>query len=364
MKKITRFLLTLSVPVAAMALGSCESGGPLFDDEGDCTTKVQFIFKKHRQALQQIPGKESDVFYATVPSVHLFVYDKESGQLVLDRYEKTENLYSQSDLNIGSGTDKCLMPIDLPAGKYKIVAWCGLDESDNNNAFSLVNGTKAQYSHALIKTNPMTGHPVNEDKYQGLYHGKVEQVEVTVSSMGSQVIPVELTKNTNDISVWVQHTTATFEDGDYYVVYTDKNGTLKFEDNQLDNDKLLEYHPHTTSILTSDAEYNGAQVKTGALIAHLSTSRLMSNNDDQAKLEVRDKNGKTVYSIPFIKYLKNMQTFTDNHQYYLDCEDTYNCTFYLTGANQSPDGTWMPLQIIINNWVMVPEQNGSITGND
>ena len=345
-----------------MTLASCENGGPLFDEEGDCTTKVQFILKKHRQALRQASGKETDVFYATVETVHLFVFDKESGQLVFERIEKTDNLKSAAELGLGSGTDKSYMSIDVQPGTYKLIAWCGLDENDHNNAFQLVDATRSLYSHCKIKFDA-SGKPVNQEKYQALYHGRVESAEIAVQNQGSQVIPIELTKNTNDITVWVQHTNATFENGDYNVVYTDKNGTIRFEDNGIDNDDMLEYHPHTTQLLTSDSEYNGAQVEAGALIAHISTSRLMADNSESARLEVKDSTGKTVYSLPFIKYLIQMQTFTDDQQYYLDCEDTYNCTFYLTGGKEGDDGNWVPLQIIINNWTKVPDQSGEIVGS-
>ena len=358
MKKLAKYLLALSIPLISVSLSSCESGGPLFDEEGDCSVKVQFVFKKHRQALHQIAGKETDAFYASVSSVHLFIYDQESGELVFDRIENTDNLKSAAELKLGSGSDKCYMQVDLQPGTYKLVAWCGLDDTDNNNAFSLTDATRAGYAHCEVKKDDVTGHPVNHDRYEALYHGKVEKAIISANNISSQVIPVELTKNTNDIAVWVQHTSASFADGDYEVVYTDSNGSMHFEDNSLSSDNLLEYHPHTTSLLTSDSEYNGSQVEAGALIAHLSTSRLMSHHSDDARLEVRDKEGKTVYSIPFIKYLLNMQTLTNDNQYYLDCEDTYNCTFYLTGAKEE-DEKWVPLKIIINNWVIVPDQ-GSI----
>lgn len=354
----------MSLPVVIAGLSSCESGGPLFDDEGDCSVKVQFVYNKHRQALHSINGIGHDAFSNSVSSVHLFIYDAESGDLVYEKKEKAANLKSAAELNIGSTTEKSFLPVDLNPGKYRLVAWCGLDDNDQNNAFELTgDDTKGKFKTMTVKKNSSSGHPVNSEKYEAVYHGKVESVEVTLNS-GGQIIPVELTKDTNDIAVWVQHTTATFADGDYYVVYKDANGTVNFDDNSLADENLLEYHAHTTSLLTSDSEYNGSTVEAGALIAHISTSRLMQHRQDDARIEVRNKAGETVYSLPLIKYLTQMQTFTSDHQYYLDCEDTYNCTFYLTGEKEDPStGAWVPMQIIINNWVIVPPQSGELSGN-
>lgn len=97
-------------------------------------------------------------------------------------------------------------------------------------------------------------------------------------------------------------------------------------------------------------------METGALVAHLSTSRLLASHKDDARLEVRSKEGDVVFSIPFIKYLLNMQMLSSDDQYYLDCEDTYNCSFYLSGEN----GAWLPSTIIINNWVVVPQQQDNL----
>ena len=329
----------------------------VYEDEGDCTPKVQFVFKKHRQALQSINGRAADVFYSTVGSVHLFIYNIETGELVFDKIENTARLKSASELNIGSSNDKCYMPIDIAPGKYRLVAWCGLDETDHNNAFYLNagNGTGTSYTECSVKLSDQTGCPVNTEKYEGLYHGMVSEVEITVNG-NAQIIPVELTKDNNDIAVWVQHTSQTFSEGDYEVVYTDANGVMRFEDNSVVSDTPFEYRPHTTSLLTASTEYNGSEMETGALVAHISTARLLAAHQNEAKLEVRTKDGQTVFSIPFIKYVLQLQTFTSDSQYYLDCEDTYNCSFYLTGES----GTWMPARIIINGWVVVPEQNDTI----
>ena len=330
---------------------SCDNN-LVYEDEGDCTPRVQFVFKKHRQALQSMEGREHDAFYSVVGSVHLFIYNAETGELVFERIENTDRLKSASELNIGNNSDKCYMSVNIAPGKYRMVAWCGLDENDQNNAFYLNEGdTRAGYAECSVKRSGQTGQPIHTEKYEGLYHGIVREVEIGYHP-NAQIIPMELTKDNNDIAVWVQHTSKTFSEGDYEVVYTDANGTMRFEDNAMASDTPLEYHPYATSLLATDTEYNGDKMKTGALVAHISTSRLMEAHKDDAKIEVRTKDGQTVFSIPFIKYVLELQTFTQNGQYYLDCEDTYNCSFYLTGES----GTWMPAQIIINNWVKVPDQ--------
>lgn len=347
-------LMSILLTVFLLGATSCDDNF-IYEKEGDCTPKIQFIFKKHRQSLHALPGKEADVFYSTVESVHLFIYDAETGDLVYEKTTNTDNLQSASDLKLGTGTDRCYLPVDLSSGTYRIVAWCGLDENDSNNAFSLTEGNgRAQYTVCDVKRSGSTGRPVNDEKYQSLYHGYVQNVEVKLDGSNPQIIPVELTKDNNDIAVWVQHTTKTFQDGDYEVVYTDANGTMKFEDNTMAREEKLEYHPHTTTLLASDTEYNGELVETGALVAHISTSRLMAAHRNDARIEVRTREGKVVFSIPFIKYILQMQTLTSDDQHYLDCEDTYNCSFYLSGE----DGTWTPARIIINNWVVVPGQGG------
>ena len=356
MVKFNSFVLSAAICAFMLCAASCDNSF-IYDNEGDCSTKVQFVFKKHRQALKSVPGRETDVFYSTVGSVHLFVYDADSGNLVFEKTERTENLKSASELKLGSASEKNLMQLDLEPGKYRFVAWCGLDENDHNNAFSLNEiETRGGYKECGVKRHPATGHPLNQEKFESVYHGSVEVAEVTINDNGAKIIPIELTKDNNDIAVFVQHISHTFNDGDYEVVYVDANGTMKFDDNSLTSSNKLEYRPHTSHFLTSGTEYNDTPVETSALVAHISTSRLMEANQNDARIEVRSKEGKTIFSIPFIKYVLQMQTETSDGQYYLDCEDTYNCSFFLTGE----DDKWMAARIIINNWVVVPDQNTNI----
>lgn len=309
--------------------------------------KVKFEFRKHRQALKSYVIPANDVFVGTVTSVHLFVFDAENGDLVFEKTDKAENL-----------VDGCIMPVDLDPGKYTFVAWCGLDSNDENNAFKLQHSyTRAAGDKCAIKMIN-DSEPVHDKKYEAVYHGITRDFTVTNYNMGTE-IPVLLTKDTNDIHVWIQHTGKKLSKDEYEVVFTDANGEMDFTDNSLvSEDKTLTYKSHKTEILETETEYNGDKMESGALIAHLSVSRLLESHSATARIAVRDKEGKEVFSVPFIKYVLQIQDDTDDNQYYLDCEDTYNCSFYFNGV--TPDGTWIPFNIIVNNWVVVPDQNEEI----
>lgn len=367
MNYLKSILMSLASGTLLFSMTSCDDS-IIFEGEGNCeppvvetyTPHVQFVFKKHRQALHSLADRERDVFYSTVASVHLFVFNAETGEEVYDRIEKTDNLFSALDLRLSNNTDRCYMPLDLAPGKYRLVAWCGLDENDHNNAFSLSNQlTKGfDYKECGVKFDEMTGHPLHHEKYDGLYHGRVESFEIKEDNSEPQIIPIELTKDNNDIAVWIQHTSVTFDKDEYEVVYVDGNGTMNFDDNSISKSDRLEYFPHSKTVLESSTQFNGEDMLSGALVAHISTSRLMADNKDTARLEVRNKYGATVFSVPFIKYVLELQTFSKDSQYYLDCEDTYNCSFYITGDNE----LWAPGRIIINNWVKVPDQEGPLNG--
>ena len=213
-RKVTNLKSILMAALLSMILfgaTSCDNS-LIYEDEGDCTPKVnvQFVFKKHRQALQSIEGRATDAFYSTVGSVHLFIYNVETGELVFEGIENTDHLKSASDLKIGNGSDKCYMSLSIEPGKYRMVAWCGLDENDQNNAFYLHEGnTRAGYAECSVKRSGQTGQPIHTEKYEGLYHGIVREVEIDYHPI-AQIIPMELTKDNNDIAVWVQHTSKTF----------------------------------------------------------------------------------------------------------------------------------------------------------
>lgn len=344
MNKLLKFILSVSIFAIMPALTSCDDGF-IYEKEGNCDMRIKFVFEKHRQALQTFDGIGPDAFSKTVKSVHLFVIDSETGELVFDKKENCDNLI-----------DRNTMLVKLDPGTYTFIAWCGFDSFDENNAFEL-----SHFDPHFLKDNchiKMVSdyEPIHDEQYDAVYQGTVYDVTITNDNMGQTII-VPVIKDTNDISVWLQHPDITFEDGDYNVVYEDANGVIDFTTNEVTSgDKMLTYRPYSTSILAVDAEYNGEKMKAGALVAHISTSRLLASHAADARLKIVNKDGEEIYGIPFIQYLLEMQTFTNgkdkDYQWYLDCEDTYFCSFYLIGDL----GNWSVYRIIINNWVKVPDQ--------
>lgn len=344
--KVVSTISSAAMLLLFMLMTAC-SDSFIFDGEGDCSTNVKFVFTSNRQALQAPSGVGPDAFSASVSSVHLFVFDQETKELVTEKFASTGEL-----------TDGCMMPLVLPAGEYTLVAWCGLDSNDENNAFELQH-TYARGDNDNCHVKMVSDYePIHSQKYDALYHGRVSHVSISNETIG-KTIELPVIKNTNDIAIWIQNPDATFDNDEFSVSYEDANGVLHFEDNSIiSEDNRLRYHPHTTSVLNTETEYNGDKVQSGALISHISVSRLLDSHKDDAKIVVRNREGKEVFTLPFIKYVLQMQTFTDgnkkNDQWYLDCEDTYHCSFYLAGEG---DGTWLATRIIINNWVVVPTQD-------
>ncbi|MCH5177191.1 MAG: FimB/Mfa2 family fimbrial subunit [Prevotellaceae bacterium] len=348
--KIVKLLSSAFLLTFILSFTSCSD--LIYDGEETCPTWVKFVFTKNRQALRTINGVGADAFSNSVTSVHLFVIDTESGELVFSKTEQTKNL-----------KDHCMMPVDLQPGKYTFIAWCGLDANDENNAYILQHNytTRATGDNCHLKM-AATGEPVHDEQYDAVYQGTTH---VRLAEQG-EMVEIELTKNTNDIAVWIQHPYASLADGDYEVVYQDANGTMDFTTNMVTSeDEMLTYKAHTKELLNTSTEYNGERLESGAMIAHLSVNRLMATHADNARIVIRAKDGTEVFAIPFIKYLLEMQTFTKagtnkNQQWYLDCEDTYYCSFYFTGYDQ----TWTPVRIIVNNWVKVPDQDETVTGGE
>ena len=117
LKKTGRMLLTATI--LCCALFACDN--VIYDTEGDCSVSYRVAFRYDRNM------KWADAFAHEVKSVHLYAFDK-GGTLVWQQSERGEAL----------SADGYAMTLDLPAGDYHLVAWCGLEnDGEREESFSV-----------------------------------------------------------------------------------------------------------------------------------------------------------------------------------------------------------------------------------
>lgn len=332
---------------AAVALTvSCEG---IADPEDDCTSYVQFVYKQNPARLRSLTGEGPDAFPESVGYVHLYLYDAATGAYLFDS--------EASGPALATGSFRMALPADLPEGDYRLVAWCmGAPANEVFEPLSAATAAPARESlgYRVRRNGIEAWHSAGYNPENALFYG-----ELTAHIEGKDLLTVELMKDTNDISVWVQYPAEEYDPGNFEVLYREDNGSVDAYNAPMAGDEL-EYLPYRVRSLDVDADYNGETLPAGALIAHLSTARIMASHaagEPQGRLEIRDKStGEVLFGVPLVAYLLEMRNdmfarFGD--QEYLDCEDTYNCSFFLMADGS---GRWLAQRIIINSWVKVPDQ--------
>ncbi|MBQ4126654.1 MAG: FimB/Mfa2 family fimbrial subunit [Alistipes sp.] len=336
---------------AGLVLTSCDS--QIFDYEGDCSATHHLKFK------YDMNMKFADAFYNEVTEVRLFVYDAATGKLLRTYTEKGEALRDP---------EFAIDLFALPAGTYEMVAWCG--DGLANEKFEL--------NHSADDSTPVEGltctmlrentdeHPACVvDDLNRLYHGR--QTFTLTDEPGSYTHVMPLVKNTNVVRIILQHLDAGDVDpSEFDITITDDNGKMAY-DNSMLSDQMITYHPWSVQAVAAgvdsdvDSEYISTQLDTrtttqvDACLAELTVCRLMA--DKNPILTVKNaKTGELVLSIPVKDYalmVKGNYNRAMSDQEYLDRQDEYNMTFFLS------HGRWVASTVIINSWHVVL-QNDSL----
>ena len=361
--------LLVAAFVAGCALTACDSA--IYDDEGDCsvTYRLEPAYRKNM--------KWADAFSSEVSSVHLYAFDRE-GLLVGTQSE-----------HIGTPADDYAMTLDLPAGDYRLVAWCGLDgresKAGETPSFTVPEARIGQtrleeFCCRLNCTHEADGTAVSDKKLLPLYHGTADVSLPTNDDGGVYDYSLELTKNTNHIRVVLQQLSGDPVDvHDFSFRIEEANGLMKW-DNSLAGDETIVYRPHD---LTSGsvglgiddypvagtvnapkaapraADASRAITSVGVAIADFTIGRLMVDRSTWLTVETTKRNadgtpGETVISahIPLRDYALLLKDgynheFADD-QDYLDRQDEYTLVFFL-----DKDYRWIESSIIINSWKYV-----------
>lgn len=330
----------LTAAVAVATAGIFTSCDAIRDDEGDCSVHYRVKFR------YDYNFKEADAFASEVTGVSLYLFDPADGHLVWHGTESGSAL----------GVEGWTMPVEVAPGRYDIIAWCH-GEHDDASGFAYAGDPSAVTSKndLIRRMERKTGADgaYSDTDLHGLYHVAVDNVEFPDTYGDVEIPTLHLTKDTNLLRIMLQHVDGSpLEKDDFDITVTDDNGLLGY-DNRVIADEIITYHPWSkiSGVTTMPDPENRAVTSVSALIAELSTSRLMANHNPTLKVTHKEDDGsvRDVLRLPLIEYLLmvkgNYHRYYSDQQY-LDYQDEYTMTFFLDANNK-----WHTASgIFINSW--------------
>lgn len=334
--------------LAAVTLASCD--GMIYDEEGDCDPhyKVRFVYDRNL--------KYTDAFAAEVEEVTLYIADS-LGHIVWQKHEAGEELK----------TGHYLMDVEgLEPGTYSLIAWCG---RGHNTDFA-IRQDATEHTHLQANLGGRTPHDPGfnfqgsavRDNFRDLYHGRLEKAEFT-DKQGTHIFEVQLTKNTNDVHVVLQHLSGDpVDENKFLFTIHEENGLMDWDNTVLPDEPLVYYAHRVTSgyagVTVPDYEGDGqggsrdsrAITAVSCAVADFQISRITPEKRCVVRIYNREDNSTLVAGIPLADYavITKGQHAQLSDADYLDYRDDYSLVLFL-----DDNGRWINTQININSWHVV-----------
>lgn len=268
----------------------------------------------------------SDAFAAQVDKVELYVFD-ENGKYLFKQVEQGGVL----------ATGDYRMPLQLPYGTYKLMAWAGAKASYDitplTAGVSTINDLKLKLKRESL---------LIDKELEPLWYGEIKQI--AYKGNREQQETINLIKDTNKVRFAIQGQTEAWQIdlNDYSFEIIESNGYLDY-DNSLLEDDILSYQP-----------YFKEQKNPSAVVVELNTMRLMA--DRKTRFTVTEKaTGEAVFDINLIDFLA--MTEMEGHRWglqeYLDRQDEYVIVFFFADS-----ADWNVVRININGWTWYKQTEG------
>jgi len=329
--------------VCLLAMSSCDNW--LYEEEGDCSVYYRLKFRYDMNL------KWADAFANEVTSIHLYAFDN-SGVLA---WQKAEQIVPETAENYS-------MLLDLPAGDYKLLAWCGLqNDGEREESFSVpearVGETRMeQLQCALNRQHDESGAYSNEHLYR-LFHGVLDVSLPVNDDGGSYEYTMSLIKNTNHIRVILQHLSGEDVNKDDFIFRIDDENGLMAHDNELLPDENINYRPWDVQNVEAGIGMDGNRAVSNVkgLVADFTVGRLIETHREKMILAIDTKDGKKVARIPVMDYaLMGKEYYEKEYSYpmderqFLDRLDECVMTLFLDENNN-----WVSSVIQILSWRVV-----------
>lgn len=327
MNKENKVLSIMSMAFIAILMiitqTSCDK--QIYDDLEACPRGVNLRFVYDYNMLY------ANAFHTQVDCLTLYIYDKE-GNFVNSITETTEVLQDEN----------YRMQVDLPKGKYHIVAYGGL--ACEKASFSLVT---PQSRTSLLSLQVEMEHQsyTSAKKLHDMFFGAID---VTVEEELYQDYTLHMMRNTNNIRIVLQQLNGKeVSPKDFTVSIMDDN-TLLAHDNAIIPTRNINYFPWAQGqMVAGTIGENDEMVKVAYF--ELSTSRLWLGNSPRLIIK-NNENGADVVNIPLNQYLLLLKSelYADmERQEFLDREYNWSMVFFLDTKHD-----WVRTQIVINDWVV------------
>lgn len=304
--------------------------GLIYEDEGDCAVSYRVKFR------YDMNMKFADAFAHEVHSVTLYVLDEDGGIV----WSKTES----GDALTVEGYS---MEVDVPAGRYGLLAWCDADEY---KSWTFPHAkVRNDLGCALNHKSDADGSAYTDGRIDDLYYGYLAEADFTADE-GTVMVTLPLMKNTNNFKVVLQHLSGKPVDKDKFEFFiTDDNGKMDWDNSLLPCDSVT-YRAWSVSSGSAEVGTRSATENFGVALAELTTGRLVMSH--KPRLHIRNKEtGATILSVPLIDYallVKGRYNEAIPDQEYLDRQDDYNMVFFL-----DKNENWANSFIYINSWKVV-----------
>ena len=325
-------------------LTACD--GVIYDDEGDCSVHYRLKFRYDKNL------KWADAFANEVSSVHLYAFDK-AGILVWQQEERVDSATAEN----------YSMTLDLPAGDYRLLAWCGLrNDGVRGESFTVpearVGETRMEQLQCTLNRKRDEAGAYSDTNLHRLFHGMLDVTLPADEDGGNYDYTMYLTKNTNHIRIILQHLSGEDVDVNQFTFrIDDENGRMDC-DNSLMADENIGYRPWKTQSGEAGIGRDGTRaiINAKGAIADLTVGRMMEYRRKNGMiLTITSKEGEKVATIPVTDYALLAKDYYEEEynrkmtdQDFLDREDDYVMTLFL-----DEDNAWVSSRILIHSWVVV-----------
>lgn len=328
---------------AVFAVSGITSCSAIYDDLPECTSgaKLRFIYDYNMEY--------ANAFMHAVDCLTVYIYD-ESDKLVQTRTETSSILADEN----------YRMIVDLPEGKYRAVAYGGLE--CENSSFTHPAGIPSAGQHfteLALTMNPVHHQGEPEAPMHDLYYGSVN-FSVTKTIGVYTEATVEMIKDTNNVRVLLQHITGKPVDpADFTWELIDDN-THMAHDNKVKPVGAVTYSPWAKGQAVMGAMDDGSPILAAYgefSVARLVTDRQVADGSraDAAKTGpilriTKPGSDKSTLDVPLNNILLQMrsQYYADmEDQEYLDRQSHWNMLFLLNEKDQ-----WNKVEVKINDWVV------------